>query len=106
MVSVRLMCTMKTIDHRGVLIVVGRKFLGNRHFSILSLFYSRLVWLGVIESREWEFRDKSSEIFYLFCKNESFGGKGNGSLEDQLPLINSLGEEWEFGGVVLLIKEK
>jgi hypothetical protein len=46
------------------------------------------------------------EIFYLFGGNRRFGGKENGSLEGQLPLINSLGEEYELGGVVFLIKEK
>ena len=66
----------------------------------------QLVWLGVIESRECEFRDKSLEIFCLFCENESFGGKGMGSLEDQLPLINSLGERWELGGSCAVNKKK
>ena len=64
----------------------------------------RLVWLGVIESREWKFRDRSLQISYLFCKNGSSGGKG--SLEGQLPLINSLGEGWELGGSCILNKRK
>jgi hypothetical protein len=42
---------------------------------------SRFVWLGVIESNEWEFRDMSLETFRLFRGNGSFGGKGKGSLE-------------------------
>jgi len=49
---------------------------------------------------------RSLEIFCLFCGNESFGEKGKGSLEGPIPLINSLGEEWELVGVVFLIKEK
>ena len=61
--------------------------------SMLLLFRSgrrqlRLVWLGG--------RDKSLEIFCLLCGKGSFGGIGKRSLDDQLPLINSLGKGWEL----------
>jgi hypothetical protein len=62
--------------------------------------------LEVIESREWKFRDRSLEIFCLFCGNESFDRKGKRSLEDQLSLINSLGEGWELGVSCVLNKRK
>ena len=65
-----------------------------------------LVWLEVIESREWEFRDRSLEIYCLFRENGSFGEKGKGSLEGQLSLINSLGEGWELGGSCVHNKRK
>ena len=65
---------------------------------------TRLVWL--IKSREWEFRDRSLEIFCLFCGNETFGEKVKGSLEGQLPLINSQGEGWELGGSCVHSKRK
>jgi len=35
-------------------------------------------WGSLIESREKEFRDRSLEIFCLFCGNENFGEKGRG----------------------------
>jgi hypothetical protein len=38
-----------------------------------------------------KFRGRSLEIFCLFCERGSLGGKENGSLESQLPLINCLG---------------
>ena len=66
----------------------------------------RLVWLGVIESREWKFRDRSLQISYLFCENGSSGGKGKDSLESQLPLINFLGEGWKLDGSYILNQRK
>jgi hypothetical protein len=74
---------------------MGSIFGYGAHACRLVVLYDSFGW--VIESRKWEFRDRSLEIFCLFRENRSFGGKGKGSLEYQLPLINSLWEGWELG---------
>lgn len=65
------------------------------------LHQARLVWLGVIGAREWEFRDMRLKFPCLFRGRGSSRCMGKGSLEVQFPPISSMGRGGNGERIVL-----